>query len=64
LIDAPTNNYWLSQLSLYLQDLVYFGYGYILEDDVLTVYNLGCEPFNTDKQFQLNVGLDFNISCN
>jgi hypothetical protein len=64
LIDTPTNAYWLSQLSLYLQDLVYLGYGYILEDNILTIYNLGCDPFNTNKQFQLNVGLDFTITCN
>jgi hypothetical protein len=64
LIDIPTNDYWINQLNIYLQDLVYSGYDYIIQDNILTLFNLGCEPFNANKNFQLNIGLDFKITCN
>ena len=63
LLDSPTNAYWKSSLETYLDELINDGFNYYFNGNTLYVSNSGCEATNQNKLFQLNVGLDFSISC-
>lgn len=63
LLDSPTNVYWKSSLETYLDELINDGFNYYFNGNTLYVSNSGCEATNQNKLFQLNVGLDFSISC-
>jgi hypothetical protein len=64
LLQAPTNSDWLNYLNTYLPNVINYGYNYFFDEDMLYFYNAGCEATNQNKQFQLNIGLDFSINCN
>jgi hypothetical protein len=63
LFDSPTEFYWKQQLQNYLPTLSDQYLVYFLNGDYLYVSNAGCEPMFANKKLQLNVGMDFKLSC-
>lgn len=63
LYDTPTDSFWRQQILTYLPSLSDQYLTYFLSGDYLYVSNAGCEPLFIDKKLQLNVGLDFKLSC-
>ena len=63
LYDTPSDIYWKQQLQLYVPQLSNQYLTYFLSENYLYVSNAGCEPLFTNKKLQLNVGLDFKLSC-
>lgn len=62
--DAPSNTQWLDAINTYVTDeLLNEGLGFVISDETFTVTNLGCDPDFKDKEFQLNTGISFSISC-
>ena len=66
--DVPSNNLWLTTLQTYLPDiLTSYGLGVIFNIDIdkptIFIYNLGCDPNFLNKEFELNVGIQFSIRC-
>jgi len=47
-----------------LTGLINDGFNYLISGDTLYISTSGCLSKYQGKEFQLNVGLDFNISCN
>jgi hypothetical protein len=64
LLDVPSNDYWKQSLDTYLPSLINNGINYSFSGNTLYVSNSGCESTLANKQFELNVGLNFSISCN
>jgi len=61
----PTNQDWLTAVTNALDDLEDFGYEYDFTDEnTVLVYNGICSTEKTGINFQLNVGINFNIVCN
>jgi hypothetical protein len=62
--DVPTNQQWLNALTTYLGSLLTSGYSYNIDytNETVTVYNNNCQP-NFDD-FEINVGINFEIYCN
>ena len=62
--DVPTNQQWLTALTTYLASLLTSGYSYNINysDETVTVFNNNCQP-NFDN-FEINVGINFEIYCN
>lgn len=67
--DYPTNSLWINSLETYLPGVL-LGYGLGVSFDTttnkptFTIYNLGCDPLFTGNTIQLNVGMNFSITCN
>jgi hypothetical protein len=64
LLDVPTNLYWKQSLETYLPKLINDGFNYLISGDTLYISTSGCLPKYTNKEFELNVGLNFSITCN
>jgi hypothetical protein len=64
LLNTPTNQIWLNSLNTYLPNLINYGLNYFFEGNTLYVSNAGCDATYKDKQLQLIVGVDFEITCN
>ena len=64
LLDVPSNSYWKQSLENKLTDLINDGFNYLISGDTLYISTSGCLPKYRGKEFKLNVGLDFNLSCN
>jgi len=62
--DFPTQTQWVTALTSALAGLLTLGYSYNIDTDTqeVTVFNNNCVP-NFDD-FQLNVGINFEIYCN
>lgn len=58
----PNNTQWLQGLNEALQDLFNDGYGYIIQGETFSLFNLNCEP--TDIGNTLEVSIKFNLSIN
>jgi hypothetical protein len=65
-LSAPTPNDWLNGLYDSLVGLLDYGLDYIIDtnDQTITIYNNNCLPLNTTQNFELNVGINFDILCN
>jgi hypothetical protein len=63
-LSVPNQSDWLNALTSSLVDLQTYGLDYFIENDVLTVYNNNCVPIDINQNFELNVGINFNILCN
>jgi len=63
LLDAPSENEWINAVDSSMTNIYEQGFDYDIEEDVLILTSIGCTPKNRNKQVQLNVGLDFSISC-
>ena len=62
-LDGITNDFWKTNLELYVPPLSDQYLTYEINGDLLYVYNTGCFPMFENKQIQLNVGLDFKLNC-
>lgn len=62
-LDVPTSTTWVNAINNYLPNLLNYGMDYLVSGNTLYVSNSGCEPYFTNKQIQLNVGLNLTISC-
>jgi len=62
-LQTPTNSQWSGAVQTYVTNLTDADLTYFLSGNTLYVSNSGCEPKFTNKQIQLNVGLNFTISC-
>jgi len=60
---VPTQSQWLSALESQLDELLNYGLNYVILDNNLSVTNLTCDNFVLGNEFELNVGINFNISC-
>jgi hypothetical protein len=65
-LSAPTANDWLNGLYDALVGLLDYGLDYIIDTNAqtITIYNNNCLPINTTQNFELNVGINFDILCN
>ena len=63
-INAPTQQQWLLALEDGLSSLQVDGYSYDIdiENETVTVFNNNCT--STFDDFQINVGIDFQVLCN
>jgi len=60
---TPTSSQWLSALESQLDELLNYGLNYVILDNNLYVSNLTCSNFVLGKTLDLNVGINFDISC-
>jgi hypothetical protein len=61
---VPTNNEWLNGLTNALDSLTIYGYDYYYtSDDTYVVYNSICTESSEGINFELNLGINFNIYC-
>jgi hypothetical protein len=60
---TPTANEWLTALNSQLDELLNYGLNYLILDNNLSVTNLTCNNFVLGNEFELNVGINFDISC-
>lgn len=64
-LSAPTKKEWDDALILSLNDLKNYGYDYYFtNNETVVIYNLLCSTPSTGLNFKLNVGINFNITCN
>ena len=63
-LNAPTSQQWLVALESALSSLQLSGYSYDIDIDneTVTVFNNNCN--STFDDFQINVGIDFEVLCN
>ena len=49
-----------------LVGLLDYGLDYIIDtnDQTITIYNNNCLPLNITQNFEINVGINFDILCN
>lgn len=70
--EYPSDSEWVDAINISLNDIYNYGFRYTLDtktsgttsDDVLIFESNLCGENNINKLFRLNVGIDFNISCN
>jgi hypothetical protein len=64
-ISYPSSTTWVSGLTDSLEELETFGYDYYFtDDDTVVVYSNNCSTDSDGINFQINVGINFNILCN
>lgn len=59
----PTNNQWITAVNNSLEYLYQQGIDYSLNNNSLTVTNIGCNNDFTNKTLHVNVGINVNINC-
>ena len=60
----PSNTVWLSALQSALSNLQSEGLDYVINsDDTVTIYNSNCIPLSVTQNFEINVGINFNLLC-
>lgn len=62
-LSSPTAAQWLSALNSQLDELLNYGLNYVILDNNLSVTNLTCDNFVLGNEFELNVGINFDIAC-
>lgn len=63
-LSAPSSSTWLSAVMMGLDDLQPYGFNYFINsDNTVTIYNNNCLPIDVSQNFELNVGINFNILC-
>jgi len=62
--DFPNNNQWVNALENTFDNLLTSGFSYNIneENQTITVFNNNCQPIF--DEFQLNVGINFEVFCN
>jgi hypothetical protein len=62
----PTNTEWFNAVNNINSELQIFGLSVIINDvnETIVVYNNNCIPLSTQNQFEFNVGINFDITCN
>ena len=62
----PTTIEWFNVVNNINSELQNFGLSIIINDvdETITVYNNNCIPLSTQNQFEFNVGINFDITCN
>jgi hypothetical protein len=65
-LSAPSDTDWVDGLNNALVGLLDYGLDYIInvDDETITIYNDNCLPIQTTQNFELNVGINFDILCN
>jgi hypothetical protein len=63
LTDVPTNILWRNSLVTYLDNLYQYGFGYVLEGNLLTINVLSSNGEYFNKTVSLKVGIDISINC-
>jgi hypothetical protein len=65
-LSVPTQNDWVDALNTGLVGLLDYGLDYLINetDQTITIYNNNCLPLNVTQNFELNVGINFDILCN
>jgi|LauGreDrversion4_2_1035121.scaffolds.fasta_scaffold00077_19 hypothetical protein len=65
-LSVPTPTNWSLALIDGLNSLYSYGYGYYFtnSDNTVVVYNKICSVSEEDVNFKLNIGINFQISCN
>jgi len=64
-LSSPSITDWDNALVFALNDLKNYGYDYYFtNNDTLVIYNLICSVSDVGLNFNLNVGINFNIICN
>lgn len=62
---VPTTELWFDSLIIALLDLKIFGYDYYLTDkNTVVIFNEICSESETNLNFKLNIGINFEILCN
>ena len=65
LLSSPSDNDWLNAVIESLDEFKNYGYDYeITENDTILIYNTLCTESDEGVSFKLNVGINFNITCN
>ena len=63
-LSSPSNTVWTTALQNALDDLKNYGYDYYLtEDDTVVIYNSICSLNESDVNISINVGINYEISC-
>ena len=63
-LSSPSNSVWTTALQNALDDLKNYGYDYYLtEDDTVVIYNSICSLNESDVNISINVGINYEISC-
>ena len=62
-LSTPTPTQWLDALNSQLDELLNYGLNYVILDNNLSITNLTCNNFVLGNEFELNVGINFDISC-
>lgn len=60
---SPQDSDWVSGLNSATADLFNSGYGYVINGNNLTIYDLGCELRNLGDQLTIDVGVEYTINC-
>jgi hypothetical protein len=65
-LSVPTSQDWLDGLNTGLTNLIDFGLGFNIDtsNNILTIFNNNCLPDDVQYNFELNVGINFDILCN
>ena len=61
---APSNNDWRNVVLNNMDILLNYGLEYSVNGDTIYISNSGCDDKFNNKQVELNVALDFELSCN
>ena len=63
-LSSPSISDWDNALIIALNDLKNYGYDYYFtNNDTVVIYNLICSTSDVGLNFKLNVGINFNITC-
>jgi hypothetical protein len=62
--DTPTIGLWKNTVINNLSKLLNYGLDYLVDGDTIYISNSGCDEKFKNKYFKINVGLEFEISCN
>jgi hypothetical protein len=63
-LSSPSTTDWDNALVVALNDLKNYGYDYYFtNNDTVVIYNLICSSSSVGLNFNLNVGINFNITC-
>ncbi len=64
-LSSPSNVDWLNAVIESLDEFKNYGYDYeIIENETILIYNTLCSESDEGVSFKLNVGINFNITCN
>jgi hypothetical protein len=65
ILGSPTISNWDNALVVALNDLKNYGYDYYFtNNETVVIYNTVCSTSDVGLNFKLNVGINFNITCN
>ena len=63
-LSVPTDTQWLNGIQSGFVDLQSYGLNYYIDNNyTITIYNNNCIPLSVTQNFELNVGINFNLLC-